>query len=318
MNFQDFKNKYQKKEPEEFPHRVNSQPTLSVLVQTFQQNKYIQKCLDGILNQQTDFPFEILLGEDSSTDGTRNICIEYAEKYPEKIRLFLHHPENKIKILGTTTGNFNAFYNLFSAKGELLAFCEGDDLWRDPFKLQKQVDSLKGRPSIACTYHSFLEVNEQLESIPDETRLMQPEQNISEEDLKKLTFHPLLSTLCFRNFFREQIPEEMIEVINVDSFLLSLLGNYGEAAFIESIIPSFYRRHEGGVWSGSIKELKLKSKILTCKRLKQFYYTKGEYEMSKFYHLRIKNNYKALMYFYLKNRNASKFLRTLFYHEYSS
>ncbi|MDZ7795668.1 MAG: glycosyltransferase [Candidatus Marinimicrobia bacterium] len=64
---------------------------VSVVVVTYQHSNYIKDCLDGILMQKTDFPVEILLGEDASTDGTREICIEYANKYPDKIRLFLHH-----------------------------------------------------------------------------------------------------------------------------------------------------------------------------------------------------------------------------------
>ena len=73
----------------------------------------------------------------------REICIEYAQKYPEKIRLFLHHPSNKIKVLDIITGNFNGFYNFYNTRGNYIAFCEGDDYWTDPLKLQKQVDYLK-------------------------------------------------------------------------------------------------------------------------------------------------------------------------------
>src|SRR5690606_25596514 len=107
---------------------------------------YIRECLDSILMQKTDFPFEILLGEDASTDGTREISIEYADKYPDKIRLFLHHRENNIEILGTPTGRFNSLYNLFSARGTFIALCEGDDFWTDEKKLQKQYEFMVTNP----------------------------------------------------------------------------------------------------------------------------------------------------------------------------
>src|SRR6478735_1262142 len=110
MNFKEFKEKYQFKEVEEYPSKANTNPLVSVCVQTYQHVNYIKECLDGILMQQTDFPFEVLLGEDQSTDGTREICIEYAQKYPDKIRLFLHHRENNIKINGRQTGKFNFLY----------------------------------------------------------------------------------------------------------------------------------------------------------------------------------------------------------------
>lgn len=135
-----FLNKYQ---PENYRHQVPEKPLVSVLVQTYQHVKYIKDCLDGILRQETDFDFEILIGEDESTDGTREICIEYAKKYPDKIRLFLHDRNREFKEKKFYPGQFNVFYNLFSARGKYIAVCEGDDYWTDAFKLQKQVEILE-------------------------------------------------------------------------------------------------------------------------------------------------------------------------------
>ncbi|MEX0597317.1 MAG: glycosyltransferase, partial [Candidatus Paceibacterota bacterium] len=78
MNFEEFLNRYQKVPVEHYPHQVYTKPLISVSVVTFQHVNYIKQCLDGILMQKTDFDFEILLGEDDSTDGTREICMEYA------------------------------------------------------------------------------------------------------------------------------------------------------------------------------------------------------------------------------------------------
>ena len=111
MTFEEFNDKYQKVPVEEYPNSVSTKPTVSVCVQTYQHTHFIRDCLEGILMQETDFPFEILLGEDASTDGTREICIEYADKYPDKIRLFLHHRENNISIGGSPTGRFNFMFN---------------------------------------------------------------------------------------------------------------------------------------------------------------------------------------------------------------
>src|SRR5690606_9572949 len=118
MNFQEFKKEYQKVPVEEFPSNVPDSTKVSVLVQTYNHAPYIRQCLDGILMQETDFDFEILLGEDASTDGTREICIEYAQEHPDKIRLFLHSRENNISINGRPSGRFNFCNNLFEANGE--------------------------------------------------------------------------------------------------------------------------------------------------------------------------------------------------------
>jgi glycosyltransferase involved in cell wall biosynthesis len=143
MNYENFLNTYENKKVIENSNKVTKFPAVSVCVQTYQHKDFIVQCLDGILMQETTFEYEILLGEDASKDGTREICIEYANKYPDKIRLFLHHRENNIEISGNPSGRFNFLYNLGFSKGKYIALCEGDDYWTDPFKLQKQVEFLE-------------------------------------------------------------------------------------------------------------------------------------------------------------------------------
>ena len=311
MDFSQFKKKYQKEEVFEMANKVSSTPVVSVMVQTYQHANYIKECLDGILKQKTSFPFEILLGEDGSTDGTREICLDYAKRFPEKIRLFLHHPENKIKVMGITTGNFNALYNFYSARGKYIAFCEGDDCWTDPDKLQRQVDHLKMNPRLSLSYHSFIEVNEKQDPLPEGRYMEQPEKDISKDDLRKLNFHPLLSTICFRNIIKDNIPEQMVEVINVDSFLLSLLGNFGGAGFLYSIRPSYYRRHGGGVWSGQRKELKFQLKIKTLDHLMDFYNSNKEYRIRGVFQQKRNSILKQLTFFYLTQGKIKMAIRSI-------
>ncbi|WP_409029138.1 glycosyltransferase [Gracilimonas sediminicola] len=154
MNFQEFKEQYEKVPAKHYPHKVDDNPVVTVCVQTYNHAPYIKECLDGILMQETNFPFEVLLGEDASKDGTREICTEYAQKYPEKIRLFLHHRENNIEIGGQPTGRFNFLYNLYSAGGKYIALCEGDDYWTDPLKLQKQVAFMEGNEDCSLCFHN--------------------------------------------------------------------------------------------------------------------------------------------------------------------
>lgn len=126
---------------------------VSVCVQTYQHVSFIKECLDGILMQKTNFSFEVVVGEDESSDGTREICLEYANKYPDKIRLFLRSREDVIYIKGSPTGRFNFLENLKAARGKYIAICEGDDFWTDPLKLQKQVDLMEAKPVISLCFH---------------------------------------------------------------------------------------------------------------------------------------------------------------------
>lgn len=129
-------------------------PLVSVLVPTYQHAAYIARCLDGILAQRTGFAIEVLVGEDGSTDGTREVCQRYAEANPGRMRLFLRDRRDVIFIQGRPTGRSNLKRLLADSSGKYVALCEGDDHWLDPLKLQKQVDVLEGDPGLAMCFHN--------------------------------------------------------------------------------------------------------------------------------------------------------------------
>lgn len=119
---------------------------------------YIRQCLDSLLNQKTDFRYEILVNDDCSTDGTREILREYATKHPDII-VPIFHEENQFQ--KGVRGMFQRF--LFpKAQGEYLAICEGDDYWCDSLKLQKQVNYMEAHPDCTMCFSRakvLLEVN---------------------------------------------------------------------------------------------------------------------------------------------------------------
>lgn len=156
LSFNEFAEKYQKAPVQEYPNRVLQavpMPTFSVRVITYQHSNYIRECLDSILMQEVDHSYEIVIGEDQSIDGTREICIEYAEKYPDKIRLFLNDRRNNIESSGKPTGIFNVSYANFMCRGEYTLSCEGDDYWTDPKKIQKQYELMQKYPECNISFH---------------------------------------------------------------------------------------------------------------------------------------------------------------------
>lgn len=125
---------------------------VSVIVPTYNHEKYIAQALDSILAQKISFSMEILIGDDCSSDGTQNILKKYKSQYPDLIKLFLQE-----KNVGATR---NAYNLLTHAQGKYLATLEGDDYWIDNNKLQKQIDFLeKHSEYIGCT-HAFSIVDE--------------------------------------------------------------------------------------------------------------------------------------------------------------
>lgn len=304
MNFQEFLNKYQKVPVIHHSHQVKPEPKVSVAVQTYQHRDYIRKCLDGILMQETNFNFEILLGDDDSTDGTREICIEYAEKYSEKIRLFLHHRENNISIGGSATGRFNLLYNLYSSKGKYIALCEGDDYWTDPLKLETQVNFLRANKNYGATYHSCNSLTVENDEIT--IRPKWPKYySFSSNDLQVGKGEMITSTVLFRNTLPSFTFDT--EILNFDTYLWHCIGFIGSTKFIQGIKPSIYRKHEGGIWSMKNRYYKLLNGLDTYRLIFKNLQITGK-DPSMIYPITIKmlNSYMVTQ---LSNRNFFNYLR---------
>lgn len=131
-------------------------PTVSIFMITYQHAPYIRQALDSVLMQQTDFPVEICLGEDQSTDGTREICQEYAAKYPCVIRLFLRDRSDPARQRYRAPFMYNVVETMKACRGKYVALLEGDDFWLDPRKLQKQGDFLEANPDCTVCGHPVI------------------------------------------------------------------------------------------------------------------------------------------------------------------
>ena len=125
---------------------------VTVCVVTYNQEKWIRQTLDSILAQQTDYPFEVIIGEDHGTDNTRAICQEYADRYEDVTLLPLR--EN----MGVTA---NWIQCVQAGKGKYIMTCAGDDWWHNPDKIQMQVDFMEAHPDCVVCHTDIDEYNEQ-------------------------------------------------------------------------------------------------------------------------------------------------------------
>lgn len=128
---------------------MNNEPLVSICSITYNHAPFIRQCLDGFLMQQTNFPIEIVINDDCSTDGTTEIIREYAEKYPDKI-FPIFHDQN---LYSQGVRGMFLKYVFPKVRGKYFALCEGDDYWTDPQKLQKQVDFLEAHPEYSMCFH---------------------------------------------------------------------------------------------------------------------------------------------------------------------
>ena len=120
-------------------------PLLSVFMITYNHEKHIAEAIESALMQKTSFKYEIVIGEDCSTDQTREIVLEYATRYADKVK-----PIYQERNVGA---NKNAASVREACKGKYIALLEGDDYWIDPLKLQKQVDFLEAHPDFSICSH---------------------------------------------------------------------------------------------------------------------------------------------------------------------
>jgi len=227
----------------EYENNVSKNPRVSVIIQTYNHRKYINQCLDSILNQNTNFEYEILLSEDNSSDNTRDICIKYANKFPKKIKLYLHNRKNNIKISGNPTGRYCFVWNLLKAKGKYIAICEGDDYWTDPNKLQKQVDFLEANVDYSICYHNIQDLYEKMVK---DSRLNRPENTIlSILDLARGNFIQTVS-IVFRNKI-SNYPDFFLKTPVGDYPLYMLLAEIGKIYCIAENMAVY--RVGVGIWS---------------------------------------------------------------------
>lgn len=252
-------------------------PLVTACLITYNQSKYIRQSIEGMLMQQTTFPFDILIADDYSTDGTREILNEFLSKNPEKIKLLLQ-PKNIGAML-------NWIDLVTTPKSKYIALCEGDDYWTDPLKLQKQVNFLEANPEYAACFHPVMVVD----SAGNELR---KEKNsfIHNRDLDKdeLILGRVMSTLslCYRNVITE-FPEEFYRSPTGDNFLCSLLGWYGGAKFLSDIKPSAYRMHADGAWSLQQESKKKMNLLLSYFWMWQYYARIGKPEYAQGFYRKI-------------------------------
>ena len=127
-----------------------AEPLVSVSMITYNHAPYIAKAIEGVLQQKVNFPIELVIGEDRSTDGTREIVLEYQKKYPDIIRVI------------TSDKNVGAKRNDYlthkACRGKYIAYCEGDDYWHNLYKLQKQVDYMENHPKCSLVCSDYDEV----------------------------------------------------------------------------------------------------------------------------------------------------------------
>lgn len=228
---------------------------LSVMMITYNHEKFIAQALDSILMQEVDFGYEIVIGEDCSSDATRNILLAYRDKHPDKIRLLL--PEKNL-------GMHRNFVQTYAAcRGQYLALLEGDDYWTSPHKLRKQVAFLDAHPGSAICFHAAKAVDE---ATPGNSFLIRPCRENAFFTLEDLLRDNIIATcsVMFRGGLTKELPSWMFLLRQLDWPLHLLNAQHGSIGYLDEYM-SVYRIHSGGVWNGESVSARIEH-ILTAYR----------------------------------------------------
>jgi glycosyltransferase involved in cell wall biosynthesis len=232
---------------EDGPNAVSEDPEhplVSIICITYNQERYIEQTLDSMLAQRTSFPFEILAGDDCSSDGTADIIAEYAARDPRIVA-----------VLRTCNVGPNPNFEDLArrARGRFVAICEGDDYWSDPRKLQKQVEFFNNHPEYTVCFHKVKVLHE---DHPDVEEFF-PERCQTELTLQQLARQNCIQTnsVMYRWRYGPERPFSIAkELVPGDWYTHLLQAKVGRIGYLDDVM-AVYRRHPNGMWSPYATEL---------------------------------------------------------------
>jgi glycosyltransferase involved in cell wall biosynthesis len=233
------------------------EPKVSVFVLTYNHVDWIGRALDSALAQETPFPYEILVADDCSSDGTRDIVREYERRHPGRIRTFL--PDSNLGVEGIWLAAARR------CRGEYVAILEGDDYWTSPAKLSRQAVLLDARPQWTSCFHRATLFHDDDSAPPRPATPALDRDAFGLEDLIRSCFIPFL-TLMFRRRALAGIPDWLFSYAWFDWLFHIYCARQGQIGFLDDDMAA-YRVHRGGNWSARNRSDQLEEDLRVYERL---------------------------------------------------
>lgn len=214
----------------------SKRPLVSVWMITYNHEKYITQAIESVLAQETNFDFELVIGEDCSSDRTRLICERYERDVPQIVKILWR--DRNVGI------HNNVILTLQACTGQYIAMLEGDDYWIDTKKLQKQADFLVNHPDFVMCYQKTMEIDELTGK-----RKVTNENDHAVTGLREILergWFIRTGSLFFRNGILTEFPAWFYQFHSTDYMLHILIAQHGKIGFLNEV-TSVYRRHEGGI-----------------------------------------------------------------------
>lgn len=224
------------------------EPKVSILCNTYNHKPYIEDALRGFIIQKTTFPFEVILHDDASTDGTTDIVREFAARYPRIVRPIIQVENQYSKGIKPSLLSFS------HSQGKYIAMCEGDDFWLSPNKLAHQFDALEREKDVNLSFHPAYTLDVNSGRIGFIGRHFKAARHISA--IKILNggggYCPTAS-LFFRRTIFNRLGDWFDQAPFGDLFLQAISAEHGGAAYL-SEVAAVYRTGDAGSWSSRIEK----------------------------------------------------------------
>lgn len=237
------------------PERLVRDPLVSVVMITYNHERFIAQAIEGVLEQKTTFPFELIIGEDCSTDRTREIVLKYQQENPGAIRALV--PETNLG----AHANFLSTYA--AARGKYVALCEGDDYWCDSTKLTMQLSAIENEPGCHGVFHDQYRY---IEYTGEMIARIGSRDICKIHDTESIIVENLIgtATMFFRKFNLDKRSLEKLLATNKGDYMVAMLvSEKGYWRFLSKAM-SVYRVHDGGIWSGE-------KRVSVCKQDVDFF-----------------------------------------------
>lgn len=215
---------------------------LSIYITTYNHEKYIREALDSVLMQNTKYSYEVIVGDDASTDNTKEILKEYAAKYPSIIKLFLRDTNMGGK------GSNNAYDLIKRCEGKYIMALEGDDFWVDDSKIETQITFLEKHVEYIGIAHNCIVVDSNSKPNGEEY----PECKEEIYSLRHLGSNILpgqLTTVMYRNVYKNQKIDTSIigeGLLPADRLIYFMLSSYGNIYCMQKKMSAYRHITTGG------------------------------------------------------------------------
>lgn len=237
---------------------------ISVLITFYNQEQYVDRAINSVMSQKTNFPFKVIIGDDGSSDGTINKILDWEEKYSERITHIVQPREKGKKYIGGSRASRNRLALLAEVDTPYFIYLDGDDYWTDDEKLQIQFDILEKQENsdcVGCAHIIDMFDEDHPKKITPIPRFINHERKYDlKEYWRNYYFHT--DTILFRSSVKDKIRKDFLLDFFNDNLITYAFLQFGKIYFLPRTMAA-YVQNQTGIWASEKKAVSVLRNILS-------------------------------------------------------